>query len=414
MASLRLAIACLLIIDIASAAMNPRKPGELPSTGFDREIPVLLGSATEIDIGISGSAVLECYRGVRLSEIYYSSSDIHFAYSDIGIELRDENGVLTIGLAEIRCIPRNESTLISYGGRSYRGYFRAVYRYDPGEVMLVNVVDLELYLAGVLPGEIGERTPEEFEAAKAQAVAARTYAVWRIAAGGSQGMLFPTIADQVYLGKDAEIELLTKAVLETAGEILTYEKKPIAAYYHAVCGGETLPVEEAWPDKEPTSYLQGTGDDDYCSWAKTYSWSEIFEPSILKKNLERYFIGRGLADSGDFDNLIDIEFFEDNTGDRIELMEITTDKAVFDIERDQIRRALGRPSIPGAILPSTRFKAEISRTFDGQISLLLSGRGNGHGVGLCQCGTIGRARAGQKYDRILKSYYKGARIEKIY
>ena len=95
-------------------------------------------------------------------------------------------------------------------------------------------------------------------------------------------------------------------------------------------------------------------------------------------------------------------------------MKIFTENEVFTVERDQIRWALGRPSSPGAILPSTRFKAVKARGENGLSQVVIMGIGNGHGVGACQCGAIGRARAGQKYDEILKTYYKRIEIEKIY
>ena len=413
MASLNI-ISCILILGTAASGMTPRKPEIPPIPRFDREVPVLLYSGGQSVIEINGSAALECYRGAKLSEVYYFSSEVQLAYSELGIEVRDQNGLLSTGLTEIRCKPRNELTVLTFSGRSYRGYLRGLYRDEIKGFILVNMVDIEEYLAGVLPGEIGERTLDEYEAAKAQAVAARTYAIWKLTYGGAGQMLFPTIADQVYLGRNAELDLLTKAVFETTGEIVAYGDKPIAAYYHAVCGGESIPVEKAWPDKEPAPYLQAEKDDNYCAWAKSYSWSETFEDSTLRNHLRVYFVDRQLASADDFREIKDVEFSVEKQSGRVMSMKVITGSGVFIVERDQIRWALGRPSVPGAILPSTMFTAEVSRTADGEIGLAIRGRGNGHGVGLCQCGAIGRARSGQKYDKILKSYYKGSRIEKIY
>ncbi len=412
-ALMRSLLGVILLFNITSA-MTSKKPEVVVLPDFDREVPVLLYSGRELVIEIEGMAALECYRGVKLSEVYYFSSKVRLRFEDHGIEVKDHNGVLTIGLTEIRCKPRNESTVLRLGGKSYRGYFRGVHREETKSIMIINMIDLEEYLSGVLPAEIGERTIDEYEAAKAQAVAARTYAVWKLTNGGSNSVLFPTIADQVYLGRDSEIDLLTKAVFETTGEILIYENEPIAAFYHAVCGGETIPVERAWPDRNPLSYLRGVKDADYCTWAKTYSWVEVFEEDLLKANLEKYFVGRNLAGTEDFKDLVDIEFAFDEKVGRAKRMDIYTASDLFTVEYDQIRWALGKPSAPGAILPSTKFEVEKLKTEEGRLKLTISGKGNGHGVGVCQCGAIGRARAGQKYDKILKSYYKGAKIERIY
>ena len=95
-------------------------------------------------------------------------------------------------------------------------------------------------------------------------------------------------------------------------------------------------------------------------------------------------------------------------------MEVFTESNVFKVECDQIRWALGRPSRPGAILPSTGFSAK-KFINDGYLqSLEVTGVGNGHGVGACQCGFIGRAREGQKYDDMLNEYYRGAKLVRIY
>lgn len=394
--------------------MTPKKPEVTVLPGFNRDVPVRLFSGTRAEIGVDGLAALECYRSGQLSEVYYFSSEFVLEYDSTGIRVSDQNGALTDGLSEVRCKPRNEISFCSFSGRFYRGYLKAINRIDNGEFLLVNIVDLEEYLSGVLPAEIGERSQSEYEAAKAQAVAARTYAVWKLTNGAADEMLFPTIADQVYAGKNAEIDLLTKAVYETAGEIITINHLPIAAFYHAVCGGKTIPVEKAWPDRKRTSYLQGTDDDDYCAWAKNYEWIETFSDSTIKSNLIRYFSAKDIGVYDSLNTILDIEFFVDDQTGRAALMQITTDMAVYDIKYDQIRWALGKPSAPQGILPSTLFIADVARGQDQRITMVLRGKGNGHGVGVCQCGAIGRAREGQKYDKILKTYYKGVKIERLY
>ena len=95
-------------------------------------------------------------------------------------------------------------------------------------------------------------------------------------------------------------------------------------------------------------------------------------------------------------------------------MKIKTTTGEFKIASDQIRRALKRPSSPGSILPSTRFNAQILKSKGSISGLEIVGAGNGHGIGMCQCGAIGRSRSGAGYELILNTYYSDVVIEKIY
>jgi stage II sporulation protein D len=407
--------ACILILLLVAAAGFSQKPPEVtPQENFDRRIAVQLFEGSQVELSGDGSLALECHRGVKLSEVYYLTSRVILIRKKNGIAVHDESGLLTSGLTEVCCKPRNEESFVSYDNKSYRGYLRCIYRDDPNGMVLLNIIDLEDYLMGVLPGEIGERTEDEFEAARAQAVAARTYAVWRLTHEDSPGRLFPTIADQLYLGRDSEMDLLSRAVKETEGEIIVYDGLPIAAYYHAVCGGHTSAIEDVWPEKGSAPYLRGVDDDLFCSWARTYSWTEVLDYAALRRNLTTYFASHNGMEPSFLDDLNDIQFEFDPQSGRAEVMRITAGSVTITVRKDQIRWALGRAGVPDAILPSTRFRARRIEGKNGEFSLILNGTGNGHGVGICQCGMIGRARAGRTYVEILKAYYKGIDIKKIY
>ncbi|UCE66911.1 MAG: SpoIID/LytB domain-containing protein [Candidatus Zixiibacteriota bacterium] len=381
---------------------------------FNRRIPVQLFVGEQVEIAFSPKGVIECFRMGEFSEIYYMSSHLNLSAKSDGIAIYDDNGEITSGLSEVKCKPRGSSSYVEFNGIIYRGFFRLVYDTLSYNLILYNIVDLEDYLKGVLPAEIGERSIDEYEAAKAQAVASRTYAVWKLISDGEAGKLHPTVADQVYTGKSSELGILNKAVKDTEGEILLFKEGPIAAYYHAVCGGETIPIEKAWPEKDRLPYLAGGKDRDYCLWAKTYSWTEIFDLETLSGNLKKYYIEKGIGSQDDFSKIINIEFHKDKKTSRVLKMDIFTESNIFTVECDQIRWALGRPSKPGAILPSTRFTAEKIINEHGFQGLEIAGVGNGHGVGACQCGFIGRAREDQKYDDMLEEYYKGVKLVRIY
>ena len=102
-------------------------------------------------------------------------------------------------------------------------------------------------------------------------------------------------------------------------------------------------------------------------------------------------------------------------GGRAGRMVIRTDKSSYDLYKDRIRWAVGRASNPELILPSSRFDIIMSRDSGGNIrTITFEGRGYGHGVGMCQCGAIGRAREGWQFDQILKHYYTDVEVKRLY
>lgn len=141
---------------------------------------------------------------------------------------------------------------IRYNGKAYRGRIE-VFVNARGSLNVVNVVPLEEYLLGVVPAEL---SLPHLEAQKAQAIAARTYAVANINGYGSQGFdMVPTVWSQVYKGVSIETAIGTRAVRETAGMIATYNGKPIMAYFTSTCGGRTENSENIFDHAEP--YLRG-------------------------------------------------------------------------------------------------------------------------------------------------------------
>jgi stage II sporulation protein D len=414
MPTVRTILAALITALILSSGLSAEEYLSKLSKRFKHEVPVQLLEGAMGKVGVRGEAVIECFRGIKLSEIFYFSTEVNFRYRDNGIEITDENGTLAYGLAEVNIKPRYGSSFVTFNGRAYRGYIKCKYQDSPGNVLVVNEVDIEDYLRGVLPAEIGDRTPDEYEAVKAQAVAARTYAIWRLTDAENSVRLSPTVADQVYSGLDSEKEFLSRGIEETRGVIMIYEDRPIAAFYHAVCGGHTAPVEKIWPERKPADYLIGAPDDTFCSWAKTYSWNETYTLERLRDTLTKYFSGKNNGGSRDFANIKDIKFAIDQRSGRVELIEIISDSGIYRETSDRIRWVLTRASSTSTILPSTNFKPEIEIS-DGKIAgLKISGLGNGHGVGMCQCGAIGRSRAGEKYDSILKHYYGPVKLAKLY
>lgn len=167
----------------------------------------------------------------------------------------------------------DRSVPVRVNGKAYRGRIE-VFVNERGSLTVVNTVKIEDYLMGVVPNELGFPA---IEAQKAQAIAARTYAIKNIGQFGKQGFdLLPTIRSQVYEGFSSENAMASRAVMETRGIVAMHNGKPIMAYYTSTCGGRTENVENIFDSNEP--YLRGVE----CS----LEGKSHFEPSLVKSSRE--------------------------------------------------------------------------------------------------------------------------------
>ncbi|HEX8271895.1 MAG TPA: SpoIID/LytB domain-containing protein [Longimicrobiaceae bacterium] len=307
--------------------------------------------------------------------------------------------------------------LLSLGGRPYRG--DALVQARPsGRVTAVNVLDMETYLLGVVPREIGKVGPELLEAAKAQAVAARTYAVKYLGRRQELGFdVFATVQDQVYGGASDEHDPVSQAVRATAGEILSFDGRPIEAYYHSTCAGQTAAIDEVWNER-PVPYLVSVRDVDPASGeafdrsSSRFRWTQRWTAEQINSVL-----GRTLRDSvrggGAVGQVRDMRVLERTPSGRVRAMRIETTNGAFTVGKDRVRWILLTPT--GAALNSSKFDVEVVRGADGRVAeVVATGGGWGHGIGMCQVGAMGRARAGQDYRAILSAYYPGTRLRDLY
>jgi stage II sporulation protein D len=322
-------------------------------------------------------------------------------------------------LGKIICSPRPSGTSISINGKYYREQLVVLPNQKAGVILAVNHVRLENYLKGVVPLEMGIKLitqPEDKEALKVQAVAARTYALAKLKQYPDRPYdLESTVADQVYGGVKVEEDIISRAIDKTRGEVLTNSGNLVKAYFHANCGGEGEAIEQAWPWKKPEGYLQASSDSEYCSWAPNYAWSAGWDKNQIEKSINEYFAA-ATGDSSFFcGNLLDLQVAQQSLSGRIFLLKILTDQGEWEVKSDSIRWCFKRVTPAGTILPSTKFEIRIECDSLGVITAVgFSGFGNGHGVGMCQIGALGRARAGQAYGEILFHYYPGTDIEKRY
>lgn len=306
---------------------------------------------------------------------------------------------------------------VRIGDKVYRGDV-LVRNAGPGRVSAINILEMENYLLGVVPFEIGRLPASQIEATKAQALAARTYAVSNMGSKNALGFdFYATVADQVYNGTAGEDSVVSRAVRETRGEIISYKGTPIIAYYSSTCGGHTADANESWPWRPPQPYLVGKPDLDangeaYCKTSNRFRWTVSWSGDSLRNILQTTMRERLRNPALRINSIDDVRVVDTTKSGRVEL-ELVLDGDAHRIRTDSIRWTL-RPTPSGSLNSSLLFEVTATKT-DGRVSRLdVHGGGWGHGVGMCQVGAIGRARAGQSYRTILTAYYTDVDITRLY
>jgi stage II sporulation protein D len=322
------------------------------------------------------------------------------------------DGVLTLR-------PDREDELVMFGTQNFRGVIRVIAS-DTG-IVIVNVLPVEWYLRGVVPLEIGPRAPNEQAAAEAQAIAARSYTVVRLAAmeGGSARNanydLVSTVADQVYGGADAERPFSNLAVARTLGQVIKYNGRTVSAPYHSTCGGETAEADEVWRSgnepflKRVSDRIPGTADKFYCDISPRFSWTRSLSGDEIDAGVRAYLATYTTVPSGGAGHVRDATVESRTPSGRVARLIIAAEHGNFALRGNDIRYVLRAPG--GEILNSTYFSVVAELRRDGGLArLVVKGNGYGHGIGMCQWGAIGRARAGQSARMILATYYPGTTV----
>ncbi len=282
---------------------------------------------------------------------------------------------------------------------------------------VINVVDLEDYLGGVVGAEMGRRAPGEEEALKAQAVAARTYALRNRGRWNSRGFdLVADVNDQVYIGVANENAMAVAAVEATRGQVLMQDGEPIEAFFSSTCGGRTEEGSAAFAGAR-RSYLKAVDDIDpstgaaWCAISPRFRWTETWTARQLTAVLRKSLPGQGLP-VGRASDLTDIRVIDHTPSGRVAAIDLRGRGGSTRVRGETIRRVLAMSA--GGILRSTHFEVRIDRSGGRLEKVEISGRGNGHAVGMCQWGAVGRARAGHDHVAILESYFPGAELTRIY
>ncbi|MCX7988087.1 MAG: SpoIID/LytB domain-containing protein [Thermodesulfovibrio sp.] len=250
---------------------------------------------------------------------------------------------------------------------------------------LINVVDLEDYVKGVVASEVGIHWP--LEALKAQAVLARTYAVAHIVRNRERNFYDVTssVFHQVYKGEGGT-EDVDRAVKETKGEILTYNEEPIMAFYHACSVERTEEPKEIFGREYP--YLKSV---EVPFTPSPYNFWERKVPfELLEKVLS-------------MDKITNVEIASYTDTGRIREFKFSNGKKAKVIKANELRRLLKWTVLPSTMV--TNIKVE-------EDGIIFEGRGYGHGVGMCQWCAFQMAQEGKNYKEILQHFYPGTTLSK--
>jgi stage II sporulation protein D len=275
---------------------------------------------------------------------------------------------------------------IQYGSALYRGALKVSVTNDG--LLVTNVIPLEQYLQGMLAGEMSPSW--EIEALKAQAIAARTYALYMIQHPKSKFYdLEKGTGDQVYLGADGESIRVRAAVEATRNQVITLNNHPVKTYFHSRCGGATEPATQVWNKLENSSQSVPCP---YCrkfpypwkSSLKTREFLQILR--IPEEGLKKFKISIGKR----------------TLSGRVKEIAIESEKEKHLINSEELRHLLGYSQIK-----STHFDLSVH-----QDEITFQGVGAGHGVGMCQWGAQFLAKQGKNYREILSHYYPNFELQR--
>lgn len=330
-----------------------------------------------------------------------------------------------------------------YKGYKYNGSFRYE-RINGGDITVVNLVDIDDYVRGVIPSEMSPSWP--LEALKAQSVAARSYAVTISNSNHSKNGFSVCTSEccQVYKGTNEATAHTNQAVDETIGQFAWYNGKPILAVFHSSDGGATENCENVWFEALP--YLRGVLDPYEALVAdkiSSYNWSKSYTGVQLQEILNAK--GYPCAE------IVDVNLKKTGTGNVYSVTSVDANGKSWTISKDSLRSTFGFKSLRFSMedniddyvlsdsttieslngiwtlngngeLVQINISPVYAMTAEGVMvvpgsemsgrTFVFNGTGRGHNLGLSQWGAYAMAKEGFTYDQILKFYFTGIEIHK--
>ena len=379
------------------------------------------------EIVVSCSGGIRIKRGVQGPTVDRVSSSRKATFTRLGKEVIGPGGRRA---AAFRLESLVRGRHLTAGGRSYRGYFVVLPAIKGPGVNLINHIDIESYLKGVLKAEMLPSFHPE--ALKAQAVVSRTFAMRHRDTFRHLGFgIKATEQSQVYKGLSGEDTRTTVAVMATRGIVLTHNGEFIEASYCSSCGGRTEANENVWEGR-PKPYTRSVKCD-WCSDCPHFEWRAELSYEEIEKALNGHGWPLGAIKA------IDLSYSDSG---RVRYVVVTTVKGrqvyipgnkfriIVDRRKLKSLKFVFKDDPVGELLamnpdmePQTgEAEAAIQSIINGYLKryvttrrrLQVVGRGFGHGVGLCQWGAQGYAKRKASFRKILRHYYQETRLKKIY
>ena len=349
--------------------------------------------------------------------------------------LRDFVLISPTGLLGVRDLKRKGLPAV------YHGAFEVVQKADHTGFYLVNIVEIQEYLKGVVPNEMPIRFG--LEALKAQTIAARNYVLTPRTQAYEEFNVVDSVSSQVYFGVNTEADLATQAVMETDGIVALYDNDLILTLYSSTAGGYTesyayafsdpttkafpsinKPYLVAVPDKEYFNSLENEEqakdfytsrvpsydiDSPYYRWQKIWAVGEL--ENVLKKTLvaqsKTGFVSPIFKEGDDLGRIKDIKVMRRGASGKVIELDLMTTKGCYRISKELVIRRVFQKD--GVSLPSANIVFDKKLDSEGNVlDIIIHGGGFGHGVGMSQFGAGFLAtKLNQPYYNILRHYYTG-------
>jgi stage II sporulation protein D len=268
-----------------------------------------------------------------------------------------------------------------------------IYRNSKGSLDVINRLELDDYLKGVIPFEGNPKWA--LESLKAQAIVSRTFALTKVLARQEEEYdVSAGYMSQVYAGKQIEDERTNQAVDATRGEVLLYKGKIFPAYFHSTCGGATTAADLVWRVK-PLAPLNGV-ECKFCQRSPHYKWEAKVTPAEIKQKLAKQKMP-----------------VQDVLGLRADKIDRTGRAHKLVIQSTWAEKIVDADAFRVWIDPSRLKSNLITKVSARDGAFVFKGKGWGHGVGMCQYGMKYLGELGYGYQEILGYYYPGAQVSKL-
>jgi stage II sporulation protein D len=346
------------------------------------------------DVTISGTDLLKKINGDRKSKLYTGKKVFQFNCRPLKEMMSNNEPLLLAKLS-------SKTGLLEFNKKKYRGEIFLVSSYKGKGCDIVNKVGLETYISSLLPKEMNSKWPSE--ALKAQAVAARSYALYQMQSEQVKKTNgFETYYDlenseyhQVN-GSFFEVTFKTsQATRETKGEVLLPKsKKIVPIFFHSKCGGKTRLPQDVWSNS-----VEGyrSVDCPFCHKHGHKDWNISISKESFQNALAKTF---AIYKKKNLKDRVSIAPDDKNFAN----LRVYSTQDVHLIKKSRIRSVLGRKRAP-----SNFFKYQKKGN-----KIQLSGKGYGHGVGLCQYGALELAKRGYNYKQILSHYFPDFDLKRLY